>query len=192
MSKQLLTEKEIKSAEAVLAKGDRVELIPVKDGVKVIRVKREEVEQMLEKEIETTEEIPHICPVCKGAGQVKSNIYDVPGVTCSYDSYCNNLNIGSCRACNGRGVIIYKKVTKTPSIRHTEGDANDLQNAITKLEEEINDLERCGNASEFYISNMRNALSSIKEGDTDSAFKFLIMVLLESTTASDKEAVEKI
>lgn len=45
MSKQLLTEKEIKSAEAVLAKGDRVELIPVKDGVRVIRVKREEVKQ---------------------------------------------------------------------------------------------------------------------------------------------------
>ena len=45
MSKQLLTEKEIKSAEAVLSKGDRVELIPVKDGVKVIRVRREEVKQ---------------------------------------------------------------------------------------------------------------------------------------------------
>jgi hypothetical protein len=26
-----------------LAKGDRVELIPVKDGVKVIRIKREEI-----------------------------------------------------------------------------------------------------------------------------------------------------
>lgn len=40
---KLLTEKEIKSAEAVLSKGDRVELIPVKDGVKVIQIKREEV-----------------------------------------------------------------------------------------------------------------------------------------------------
>lgn len=147
---------------------------------------------MLDKEIETIEEVPQICPVCKGSGQVKSNIYDVPGVTCSYDSYRNNLNIGSCRTCNGRGVIICKKVTKTPSIRHTEGSAKDLQNAITELEEEINDLERSGNASEYYISNMRNALSSIKAGNTDSAFKFLIMVLLESTTASDKEAVEKI
>lgn len=29
--------------EAVLAKGDRVELIPVKDGVKVVRVRREEI-----------------------------------------------------------------------------------------------------------------------------------------------------
>jgi hypothetical protein len=28
---------------AILAKGDRVELIPVKDGVRVIRVRREEV-----------------------------------------------------------------------------------------------------------------------------------------------------
>lgn len=45
MSKQLLTEKEIKSAEEVLSKGDRVELIPVKDGVKVIKVKREEVKE---------------------------------------------------------------------------------------------------------------------------------------------------
>lgn len=45
MTKQLLTESVIKSAEAVLAKGDRVELIPVKDGVRVIRVKREEVKQ---------------------------------------------------------------------------------------------------------------------------------------------------
>lgn len=42
-TKRQLTEKQIKSAEAVLAKGDRVELIPVKDGVRVIRVKREEV-----------------------------------------------------------------------------------------------------------------------------------------------------
>ena len=45
MPKQLLTEKEIKSAEEVLSKGDRVELIPVKDGVKVIKIKREEVKQ---------------------------------------------------------------------------------------------------------------------------------------------------
>ncbi len=49
MSKQLLTEKDIKSAEAVLAKGYRVELIPVKDGVRVIRVRRDEV---LEKEVQ--------------------------------------------------------------------------------------------------------------------------------------------
>lgn len=32
-----------KAIEAILAKGDRVELIPVKDGVKVIRVRRQEV-----------------------------------------------------------------------------------------------------------------------------------------------------
>lgn len=41
--KQLLTEKEIKFAEAVLSKGDRVELIPLKDKIKVIRVQREEI-----------------------------------------------------------------------------------------------------------------------------------------------------
>lgn len=41
--KQLLTEKDIKNAEAVSSKGDRVEIIPVRDGVRVIRVKREEV-----------------------------------------------------------------------------------------------------------------------------------------------------
>lgn len=41
--KQLLTEKDIKSVEAVLSKGDRVELIPVKEGVKVIKIKREEI-----------------------------------------------------------------------------------------------------------------------------------------------------
>ena len=29
--------------EAILQKGDRVELIPVKDGVRVVRVKRETV-----------------------------------------------------------------------------------------------------------------------------------------------------
>lgn len=33
----------IKVIEAILQKGDRVELIPVKDGIKVVRVKREEV-----------------------------------------------------------------------------------------------------------------------------------------------------
>lgn len=38
-----MDEKTIKAADAVLAKGDRVELIPVKDGVKVVRVRREEV-----------------------------------------------------------------------------------------------------------------------------------------------------
>ena len=33
----------VKTIEAVLAKGDRGELIPVKDGVKVIHIKRKEV-----------------------------------------------------------------------------------------------------------------------------------------------------
>ena len=38
-----LKPEQIKAVEAVLAKGDRVELIPVKDGVRVIRVQRREV-----------------------------------------------------------------------------------------------------------------------------------------------------
>lgn len=33
----------IQVIEAVLAKGDRVELIPVKDGIKVVRIRREPV-----------------------------------------------------------------------------------------------------------------------------------------------------
>lgn len=43
--KQLLTEKDIKSVEAVLSKGDRVEIIPVRDGAKVVKVRREEVKK---------------------------------------------------------------------------------------------------------------------------------------------------
>lgn len=38
-----MSEKTIKAIEAILAQGDRVELIPVKDGVKVIHIKRETV-----------------------------------------------------------------------------------------------------------------------------------------------------
>lgn len=38
-----MDEHTIKAIETVLAKGDRVELIPVKDGIKIIHIKREEV-----------------------------------------------------------------------------------------------------------------------------------------------------
>lgn len=38
-----MDEKTIKAIETILANGHRVELIPVKDGVKVIQVKRKEV-----------------------------------------------------------------------------------------------------------------------------------------------------
>jgi hypothetical protein len=41
MDTKKLTEKQIKAIESTLSKDDRVELIPVKDGVKVMRVKRE-------------------------------------------------------------------------------------------------------------------------------------------------------
>ena len=40
-----MDDKTIKAAETILQKGDRVELIPVKDGVKVVRVRREEVKK---------------------------------------------------------------------------------------------------------------------------------------------------
>ena len=40
-----MDERQIKAIEAVLAKGDRIELILVKDGVKIIHVKREELKQ---------------------------------------------------------------------------------------------------------------------------------------------------
>ena len=40
-----MDERQIKAIEAVLAKGDRIELIPVKDGVKIIHVKGEELKQ---------------------------------------------------------------------------------------------------------------------------------------------------
>lgn len=38
-----MDEKTIEAIKSILAKGDRVELIPVKDGVKVIHIKRKEV-----------------------------------------------------------------------------------------------------------------------------------------------------
>ena len=38
-----VTDAQVKAVEAVLAKGNRVELIPVKDGVKVVQVQRKEV-----------------------------------------------------------------------------------------------------------------------------------------------------
>lgn len=38
---RILSKEEIKAIEATLDKGDRVELIPVKDGIRVMRVKRE-------------------------------------------------------------------------------------------------------------------------------------------------------
>ena len=38
-----MDEKTIEAINSVLAKGDRVELIPVKDGVKVIQVRRKEI-----------------------------------------------------------------------------------------------------------------------------------------------------
>lgn len=38
-----MTDAQVKAIESILRKGDRVELIPVKDGVKVVQVQRKEV-----------------------------------------------------------------------------------------------------------------------------------------------------
>lgn len=38
-----MDEKTVKAAESILAKGERVELVPVKNGVRVLRVRRETV-----------------------------------------------------------------------------------------------------------------------------------------------------
>lgn len=43
MGNHKLTPEQIKSAEKILQKGDRVELIPVKKSVKIIHIKREEI-----------------------------------------------------------------------------------------------------------------------------------------------------
>ena len=39
----MMTDAQAKAVEAILAKGDRVELIPVKNDVKIIHIKRKEV-----------------------------------------------------------------------------------------------------------------------------------------------------
>lgn len=46
--KNYLSKRDITAIETVLSKGDRVEIIPVKDGVRVMRVKREEVKKQSE------------------------------------------------------------------------------------------------------------------------------------------------
>lgn len=38
-----MDEKTLRAIINILAKGDRVELIPVKDGIKVLRIRREEI-----------------------------------------------------------------------------------------------------------------------------------------------------
>ena len=38
-----LKQSEIRAIEKTLSSGDRVEIIPVKDGVRIVRVKREEI-----------------------------------------------------------------------------------------------------------------------------------------------------
>ena len=43
MRMTMIDDAALAAIEAILRKGDRVELIPVKDGVRVVRVKRETV-----------------------------------------------------------------------------------------------------------------------------------------------------
>lgn len=43
MQERNLTPDDIKKIEATVSKGERAEVVPVKDGVKVLRVRREEV-----------------------------------------------------------------------------------------------------------------------------------------------------
>ena len=43
MSKYALSPEQIDKIEAVLAKGDRIELIPCKDGIKIIQESRTEI-----------------------------------------------------------------------------------------------------------------------------------------------------
>ncbi len=50
-----MDDKAIKAIESVLAKGDRVELIPVKDGVKVMRIRRNEIKQCVESDTRSAE-----------------------------------------------------------------------------------------------------------------------------------------
>lgn len=52
MPNQQIDHATIKAIESVLAKGDRAEIVPVKDGVKVLRVKRETVRDGNKKELQ--------------------------------------------------------------------------------------------------------------------------------------------
>lgn len=38
-----LTPEQIRAIEATVSRGDRVEVVPVKDGLKILRTKREEI-----------------------------------------------------------------------------------------------------------------------------------------------------
>lgn len=41
----MIDDKTLRVIESILKKGDRVELVPIKDGMKVLRVRREEVKK---------------------------------------------------------------------------------------------------------------------------------------------------
>ena len=50
MGNSRLTSEQLQTLEMVLRHGDRVELVPVKGGVRLLRVRREEVKKAEEKE----------------------------------------------------------------------------------------------------------------------------------------------
>lgn len=45
----MLTPEKIKAIEAVLASGERVEIVPVKDGVRIYVIKRREIKEPVSK-----------------------------------------------------------------------------------------------------------------------------------------------
>ncbi len=45
MENRRLTQEQIREAESVLRRGDRVELVPVKGGVRLLRVRRDDVKK---------------------------------------------------------------------------------------------------------------------------------------------------
>ena len=38
-----MTKKDIETIDSIILKGDRVELIPTKDGIKIVRIRREPI-----------------------------------------------------------------------------------------------------------------------------------------------------
>lgn len=56
---------------------------------------------------------------------------------------------------------------------------------LKELEEKINQIAKHEDVSEYYVQHMRDALSSLKYGDVNSAMKLLIAILLEPKKYKD-------
>ena len=48
----------------------------------------------------------HMCPICRGAGQVSGGFFDRAG---NCDSWVSDHALEHCRPCNGTGVVILEK-----------------------------------------------------------------------------------